>query len=208
MMVGSDVLFFLPRSMIVRMALRRWMGLWVCMALATISGCSDPADEDEDEALTEPAIPEACEDVGLPADRGRSTWYGHFTSAFEFGIPEIAERLGIMPDPADTVVVLASHPHYDCNFLLQDPGLRGGETFVSQRVYIFDGPAEMGSFEVGTNVTLWEAEYGGDGEGNGGSSVGEIQTGEITISTAATECVTGIVGELGFAVTPQQYCFD
>ncbi|MEM7155637.1 MAG: hypothetical protein AAF799_22495 [Myxococcota bacterium] len=178
------------------------------MAVAMLSGCSDTQATDEDEALTEPEVPLSCESVGLPADRGRSTWYGHFTTAFEFGIPEIGERLGIMPDPADGVLVLATHPHYDCNVLFQDVGSLNGETFATQSVYIFEGLFEMGTYEVGTDVTQWGAEYLGDGEGNGGGSSGEFNGGEITISTTTSECVTGIAAGLGFAVTPRQSCFD
>lgn len=183
------------------------------MLVAACSACGstepDPAMEMEPQP---PPIPLACEGVELPAERGQDTMIGHHTTVASFDLESLRDWLGVTPDPEQGILVLASHPEYDCNRLVHDRDFDYSQPFTSQLVYLFPGPIEAGTYELGVDdLRVWAANQLGDGMGNGGSSEGELSEGSITIETIQGDCMTGLKAfssthDDGFAIADRASC--
>lgn len=152
-----------------------------------------------------PVIPAACEDPGLPGPLGQETQAGHFTTVAEFDAAGLEAWLGETPAADRGVLVLATHPEYDCNRIVADSDLNYGYGYSQQLVYVFPGPIEVGTYTLGVDVRAWSVHWLGDGGGNGGGGEGEVDEGTLTIVSVDAACVTGTQPQ-GFAVSTDASC--
>ncbi|MCB9715228.1 MAG: hypothetical protein H6712_15280 [Myxococcales bacterium] len=192
----------------------RVAGLLLC--IGPCLACGSTADDDpveQEMAPWPPPIPTKCEGLALPAERGSDTAIGHFTTAYWFDRESLVTWLGASPDPSQAIVVLASHTQYDCSEVLRSNDLDFAKTFGSQTVYLFPGPLELGTFELGVDdVEGWNTNQFGDGMGNAGYSEGDLPDGTmITIDAITEECITGTqqlegYDPQGFAVQNRASC--
>ena len=174
---------------------------------ASVAETSGGAGATSAEASTSggPAIPAACEEPGLPAPQGQGTQAGHFTTVAEFDAADLEQWLGETPTADRGVLVLVTHPEYDCDRLLTDDDLNHGYGYSQQLVYVFPGPIEVGTYAVGVDVRAWSVHWLGDGGGNGGGGAGEVDEGTLTIVSVDAACVTGTQPQ-GFAVSMDPSC--
>lgn len=174
-------------------------GRWYAAMLACVVGCGgmdeDEATEAEDEI---PTIPQACEGLELPLEQGRGTAYGHFSTVRDFDLT--FGGFSPVPDSEDGVLVFASHADYNCSRAIEPSEL--SHASASQRVFVLPGPIEPGSYE---SLGGREAALVGS-PGDGGYWAETFEDGSLTITEVTADCVTGTVGQQGFAVSMNAHC--
>ena len=172
---------------------------WCAALLACVVGCGGMDEDEPTDAESEiPSVPQACEGLELPLERGRGTAWGHFSTVRDFDLT--FGGFSPAPDPEDGVLVFASHAAYNCSRPVEIDEL--SHTSASQRVFVLPGPIEPGTYE---SLSGWEATLIGS-VNDGGAGAGMFDDGSLTISEVTADCVTGTLGQQGFAVSMVASC--